>query len=92
MIMFSFTHLFFGLVAAGLGLLAIKYTFQLVGYTGNQNWIESKLGGGSTYLVYKIFGLLLIIFGLLYALGLGNTVGQFLFSPLTSLFAPFAQR
>ena len=86
--MFSLSHIIWGLIAITLGVLAIKYTFQLVGFTGRQEWIESKLGSGSTYLAYKIFAILLIAFGVIYMLGLGKPVGEFIFSPLTNLFVP----
>ncbi len=84
--MFSFSHLIYGLIAAGLGFAGVKYTFQVVGYTGRQDWIEQYLGQGSTYFVFKIFSLALVIGGILYATGYGNSIMSFFFSPLRNIF------
>lgn len=84
--MFDITHILVGLIAAALGVLALKYNYQLVGITGNPDWIESKLGGGSTYFVYKIFALLLVLGGILYATGLIGPVLEVIFSPLKGVF------
>ncbi len=86
--MFSLSHFFIGLIVAALGTAAIKYNFQLVNMTGSQDWIESKLGGGSTYFVYKIFGLLAIVCGLLYATGLATPFFDWLLSPFAGIFSP----
>ena len=88
--MFTIAHFFYGLIAIGIGTLFLKYNYQIVGYTGRQDWIESKLGGGSTFLVYKLFALLLVIGGLLAATGLGDPVATVLLSPFKGIFAGFA--
>lgn len=80
------SHLFLGLIFIALGVLGLKYTFSIMNYTGRQDWIESKLGSGSTYGVYKIFSVLLVLGGLLYATGLAGNVFGPLLSPLKGLF------
>ena len=80
------THLAFGLLAITAGIVGLKYNFQLVGITGRLDWIESKLGSGSTYLAYKLLALLLVIGGALYATGLAGSVGNLFLNPIRSLF------
>ena len=86
--MFDPGHIIIGLIMAGLGVAMVKYTFQLVNITGNQQWIEKYAGGGSTYGVFKLFGVLLAIAGIMFATGFGNNLMDFLFSPLKSIFRP----
>ena len=78
----------YGLLAIVIGVLALKFNFQLVNMTGRQDWIESKLGGGSTFFVYKLFAVCIIFGGVLYLTGFGNAFFGWLFSPLRGLFAP----
>ena len=87
--MFSFAHLIYGVIMIGLGVIGLKYNYQLVNMTGRQDWIESKLGGGSTYLAYKLFALLLVVFGLLLATGLADPVLTTLLGPLRGAFSGF---
>lgn len=86
--MFSITQLIIGVIMVGLGVLTVKYTFQLVNMTGRQDWIENITGSGSTYGVFKLFGVALVIIGLLVATGFGNDVLNFIFSPLRRIFTP----
>lgn len=71
-----------------LGVVAVKYTFNLVNITGSQDWLEQFTGPGSTYGMYKIFGVLLVIVGVLVATGFGAPVMNFIFSPLKHVFSP----
>jgi hypothetical protein len=79
-------RLIFGAIAVALGTLMLKYNYQLVGFTGRQDWIENKLGSGTTYFAYKVLALLIIIGGLLYASGLYKPVLETLLSPIANLF------
>lgn len=88
--MFSLNHILWGIVAIVIGVTAIKFNYQLVGFTGRQDWIESKLGSGSTYFAFKLLAILFIAFGILYATGLWEPVGRVLFSPLTDALSPGA--
>jgi hypothetical protein len=86
--MFSLSHVFAGLVMVGGGICFVKYTFKLVNITGRQDWIERYAGSGSTYGVYKLFGVLLVIVGILFMTGFGGNVLDFFFSPLRNVFQP----
>jgi hypothetical protein len=80
--MFSFGNFIVGLIVAALGVLFVKYNYQIVGMTGRQDWIENTLGAGSTYFVFKIMGVIVIFGALLYGTGLLEPVMGWLFSPL----------
>jgi hypothetical protein len=84
--MFTLAHFFYGIVIIALGVAGLKYNYQIVNYTGRQDWIEDKLGGGSTFLAYKLFAFLAVIVGILLAFGLINPVLETIFSPLKSAF------
>lgn len=83
--MFTIGHFFIGIFIVALGVLMVKYSYQVVGFTGRQVWIESKLGQGTTYFVYKMFGVLAIFGGFIYAVGLYNSFMFWLFTPLRHL-------
>jgi len=76
----------YGLLAIVAGIVMLKFNYQLVGLTGRQDWIESKLGAGTTYLVYKILAVVVVFIGILVATGLGTPFGNWLFSPLKHVF------
>ena len=78
-------NFFAGLLAVVIGVVSLKYNYQLVGFTGRQDWIESKLGSGSTYLAYKMLSVLLVVGGLIFAVGLGSKVEGWLLAPLANL-------
>jgi len=71
---------------AGVGF--VKYTFQITNLTGRQDWLERYTGSGSTYGVYKLFGVFLVIVGILWATGFGGDVINFLFAPVYNIFRP----
>jgi len=84
-------HIFFGSIAVALGVLAVKYNFQLVNFTGRVEWIERYMGGGSTFAALKTLSVLLVIGGLLYMFGLLDSVLGWLLTPL-QVFFPSASR
>jgi hypothetical protein len=86
--MFSFSHFFIGLIVAGLGVVFVKYNYQIVGLTGRQDWIESKLGAGSTYAVFKIGGVVIILGAFLYGTSLLDPVLRTVFAPLIDALTP----
>jgi hypothetical protein len=72
-----FARIFFGLLFMGLGVLMIKYHYQLKNLMGSWAWAEDKLGSGGTYTAWKLFGLFSILGGLFYMTGtLGNIVAK----------------
>lgn len=77
-------HFIWGITGVVIGVLVIKYTFQLVSIFGRIGWAEIHLHGGmgGTFTLYKIAGVVVIIVSMLYMFG---GVG-FLVSPLAPLF------
>ncbi len=78
------------MAAAGVGM--VKYTFALTNFTGRQDWIEKYAGGGQTYSVYKLFGVALVLIGILVATGFGANVMNFFFAPILNTFRPLLQQ
>jgi hypothetical protein len=76
----------FGFIAIAIGIVSLKFNYQLVNSTARLEFIESKLGAGSTYLVYKILSVALVLGGILYITGFGTAVFTWLVSPIASLF------
>ena len=75
-----------GIILTALGVLGLRFTFQIAGFTGRQDWIESKLGSGTTYGAYKFFSVILVLVGILEAIGMLHGVMAWLLSPLQQLF------
>ncbi len=75
-------QIIYGLLAVIAGTLMLKFNYQLVGFTGRQDWIESKFGSGTTYLAYKLLAILVVFAGILMATGLATPFFTWLFSPL----------
>ncbi|MFA6423333.1 MAG: hypothetical protein WCW17_02665 [Patescibacteria group bacterium] len=59
--------IFIGCFAAGLGLIA--KTLPWVNLVGYSSWAEQHLGGGGTYTMWKLIGILLIIAGVMVLVG-----------------------
>ncbi|MBI4032282.1 hypothetical protein HY374_01090 [Candidatus Berkelbacteria bacterium] len=57
------------------GLAIIRYAEPIVRTFGTMDWAEKHLGQGGTYSAWKLIGVLIMIFGFLYA------IGQFDLSP-----------
>ena len=70
-----------------LGSLAVKYTYAMVGFTGRQDWIERYTGSGTTYLAFKLFGVIVVIMGLLIGSGFGDNLLEWIVSPLAGVFS-----
>jgi hypothetical protein len=89
--MFSSNGLLIGVGLVIAGVLFVRFTFRLANITGPQFWLERYTGSGSTYGIYKIFGVVLVILGLLVATGFGNDVLSYLLSPFKSAIHPLGQ-
>lgn len=76
----------YGLIAIVLGVITLKYNFQIVNNTSRLEFIEDKLGYGTTYLVYKILSVLLVLGGILYLTGLYRPVLDWALAPIIGLF------
>ncbi|MBX4188036.1 MAG: hypothetical protein KW793_02780 [Candidatus Doudnabacteria bacterium] len=65
-----------GIIWVVVGILIMRYNFQLVNIFGKMGWAESYLSGGfgGTYLMYKLIGLLVVILALFYMFGSMETI------------------
>ena len=86
-----FTQIVFGLIAVAVGVAGVRYTYQLVGFTGNIGFVERYLGAGSTYGFMKFLSIVVILGGFLYMTGLYQPVLGWLLSPLINVFHPTVQ-
>lgn len=87
--MISLSSVLIGLGMAAAGIVFVKYGYQIRNFTGSQDWLENVTGPGTTTGIYKIFGLILVVLGLLAATGFGNNVMSFLLAPFRGLFGSF---
>jgi hypothetical protein len=73
-----------GIIWIIIGILVMKYSFQITQLFGKVGWAERYLSGGfgGTYAMYKIAGLLIIIIAMLYMF---NALG-FWIKPLSPVF------
>lgn len=69
-----------------LGVVALRYNFQLANFTGDVGVFEKYLGAGGTYTGFKLLALIAIIGGFLWMTGLLAPVANFLLSPLINAF------
>ena len=81
-----FQQIIFGLLAVGIGVVTLKYNYQIANFTGDIGFVERYLGAGSTYGFLKFLSVLLIIGGFLYMTGLANPILDWLLSPLGAFF------
>jgi small-conductance mechanosensitive channel len=67
----NFMRIFWGMVWILIGFLLIKYSFQIVNFFGKVDWAERHLssGLGGTYFMYKLIGIVVIVFAFLYLFG-----------------------
>ena len=71
-------RIFWGLVGIAIGVLVLKYTYPLVNFFGKASWAEKYFSGGlgGTYFLFKLIGILIILFSALYMVGiLDNLLG-----------------
>jgi len=62
-------HFLYGLIGLIIGILILKYSPGIYKFTGKDNDAEQYLGRGGTYKFIKIFGVVIVVFSLLYMLG-----------------------
>lgn len=74
----------FALLVIALGTLMVVKTEWLVQNFGSSDWAESKFGtSGGTRIMYKVIGVIIIIFGLM---GLTGQLGGFVLGTVGRLF------
>lgn len=52
-----------------IGVVFIKYSYQMVRIVGHIRWAEEKLGTASSYTVWKLIGMIIIALGAMYGFG-----------------------
>lgn len=52
-----------------VGILIIRHAEWIVRNFGYMSWAEKYMGNGGTYSAWKLFGVLIMIWGFLYAVG-----------------------
>lgn len=63
-------HLLLGIAIAGLGTAIVIRTRDFVDFFGYSDWAEQKLGGGGTFLLYKVVGIFFCFIGIMLATNL----------------------
>ncbi len=61
-----FVKILIFLACLGIAILILKYTEPIVRMVGKMSWAESRFGMGSTYTVWKLIAILLIVGSLVY--------------------------
>jgi len=69
-----------------VGIMIVWKTFPLVNTFGQISWAEQHLGGGGTYTLYKLIGLIVIILSAMHLFGLSDI----LVYPFRSIFGSLA--
>lgn len=64
-----FNRLLMFFISFALGLIIIRYNKYVVDMAGKSQWAEEKLGSGGTYTAWKLFGIGIMLFGFLWAIG-----------------------
>lgn len=80
------SRIFFGLLAIVIGTLGLRYNFAMTNTFPRLEFFERNLGAGSSYGIYKLLCLLLVVGGILFMTGFGPGVVNWLLSPLNALF------
>lgn len=76
-----------GAIMIAIGCLTLKFNFQL-GNMVRLQWVEGKIGSGTTFMVYKILSVLLVLIGVIYIAGFGDNLINWALSPLDKIFNP----
>lgn len=82
------TNFIFGLLIIGVGVLMLKFNFQVSNMFSHNNVFERYMGSGATYFVMQVVSVLAVIFGLLMMFSLHDNLISWLVSPLTNLTSP----
>lgn len=75
-----------GIAIAAAGSYFVIRTRSILNFFGPIDWAERKLGGGGSYLLYKVIGIIVAIVGIIVAVNLWD---WFLQVTLGSLFPTF---
>ena len=81
----------FGPLLIVLGVLMMRYTVQITNFTGDIDWAEQYLGGGTaagTYTLWRIVGLVLALLGAMWLFGLLGLIGSLFHAAAPGLAQP----
>lgn len=84
--MSGFLRVLVGLGITTVGAFIVIRTRAFADFFGSIEWAEAKLGGGGTYLLYKVIGIIAAFIGIIVATNLWD---WFLEVTLGSLFPQF---
>lgn len=73
-----------GIIITVLGFLLITYRRQVLGFTGPIDFAESKFPGG-THGFLGVFGIVMVIVGLMVMTGLGDGIVNSITAPFDTL-------
>ena len=59
-----------GLVGVFVGFVFLIKSYKIVQTVGTNNWAEQHLGGGGSYMLVKLIGMLVILFAVLSIFGI----------------------
>ncbi len=76
-----------GLLMVVGGTLLLKYNYQ-VANSLRISFAEQHMGGGGSYLLWKILSVLIVIAGLCVMFGIYDNILNWLLSPLTNVVSP----
>ena len=79
------TRILISLLLIVIGSLLVIKTKTFYDFFGSMDWANRYLGAGGSRLMYKIIGIIIILFGFMYMTGLWTA---FLDATLGSLFRP----
>lgn len=80
-------NFFFGIIIVAAGAAGIKFNGPIVHMFGQNNWFERKLGQGTTFLVFQLLAILVILFGFTMMISLHDDLIGALLAPLDNLLA-----
>ena len=76
-----------GILMVVVGILLLKNNYQV---SNNMRiaFAEEHLGGGGSYLIWKVLSILLILIGFTVIFGFYDNILAFILSPLTNILSP----
>lgn len=64
-----FSKILVFIIGTAIGVAVTYYHRWFVRTIGTSEWAENHLGGGGTYLMWQLIGVLIVIFTVLYSIG-----------------------
>ena len=83
----TFGQILLGAILIAVGIITIIKNYQ-VANSLPLRWLESKIGPGSSYMLWKLFSIVLIFAGFSVMFGFADNILTWLFSPITNAINP----